>query len=45
MLVRRVAGLHVVLDMRTTEEDAIRLWPNDGTTITLGAQGLVEIAR
>lgn len=44
MLVRR-AGFHVVVDVRTIEEDAVRLWLDDGSTITLGAKGLVEIAR
>jgi hypothetical protein len=45
MLVRRLAGFHVVVDIRTIEKDAIRLWLEDGTTITLGPKGLVEIAR
>ncbi len=45
MLVRRLAGFHVVVDVRTIEEDAVRLWLDDGSTITLGAKGLVEIAR
>jgi len=45
MLVRRLAGFHIVLDVRTIEEDAVRLWLDDGSTITLGVQGLIEIAR
>lgn len=45
MLVRRLVGFHVVVDVRTIEEDAVRLWLDDGNTVTLGAQGLVEIAR
>lgn len=45
MLVRRLASFHIVVDVRTIEEDAVRLWLDDGGTITLGAQGLVEIAR
>ena len=45
MLVRRLAGFHVVVDVRTIEEDAVRLWLDDGSTITLGEKGLVEIAR
>jgi hypothetical protein len=45
MLVRRLAGFHVVVDIRTIEEDAVRLCLDDGSTITLGAEGLVEIAR
>jgi hypothetical protein len=45
MLVRRLASFHVVVDVRTIEGDAVRLWLDDGSTITLGAQGLVEIAR
>ena len=45
MLVRRLAGFHVVVDVRIIEDDAVRLWLNDGSTITLGAEGLVEIAR
>jgi hypothetical protein len=45
MLVRRLVGFHVVVDVRTIEEDALRLWLDDGSTITLGVNGLVEIAR
>ena len=45
MLVRRLAGFHVVVDVRTIEENVVRLWLDDGSTITLGAEGLVEIAR
>jgi hypothetical protein len=45
MLVRRLAGFHVVVDVRLIEEDATRLWLDDGSTITLGVTGLVEVAR
>jgi hypothetical protein len=45
MLVRRLAGFHVVVDMNVIEENAIRLWLDDGTTITLGPTGLIEVAR
>jgi hypothetical protein len=45
MLVRRLAGFHVVVDVRLIEDDATRLWLDDGSTITLGARGLVEVAR
>lgn len=45
MLVRRLAGFHVVVDVRTVEEDAIRLWLDDGSTVSLGPEGLIEIAR
>jgi hypothetical protein len=44
MIVRRLSGFHVVVDIRTIEEDAVRLWLDDGNTITLGAKGLVEVA-
>ena len=40
MLVRRLAGFHVVADVRTIELDAIRLWFADGSTITLGPKAL-----
>ncbi len=45
MLVRRLAGFHVVVDVGTIEKDAIRLWLEDGSTITLGPKALVEVAR
>ena len=45
MLVRRLAGFHVVVDVRSIEDSGIRLWLDDGATITLGAQGLIEVAR
>lgn len=45
MIVRRLAGFHVVVDVRAIEEDAVRLWLADGSTLTLGAKGLVEVAR
>lgn len=44
MLVRPLASFYIVVDARTIEEDAVRLWLDDGSTITFGAQGLVEIA-
>lgn len=45
MLVRRLAGFHVVVDVRTIEDNGVRLWLDDGGTITLGSEGLVEVAR
>ncbi|MBV9719285.1 MAG: hypothetical protein JOZ77_08195 [Candidatus Eremiobacteraeota bacterium] len=45
MLVRRIAGFHVVVDLRSIEDDGIRIWLDDGGTITLGSNGLVEVAR
>ncbi|HVR45236.1 MAG TPA: hypothetical protein VMT95_01150 [Candidatus Binatia bacterium] len=36
MLVRRLAGFRVVVDVRLIEDDATRLWLDDGSTITLG---------
>ena len=45
MLVRRLAGFHVVVDVRVIEDNAVRLWLDDGDTITLGSDGLVEVAR
>lgn len=45
MLIRRLAGFHVVVGVRTIEENPVRLWLDDGSTATLGAEGLVEIAR
>jgi hypothetical protein len=45
MLVRRLAAFHVVVDIRLIEDDATRLWLEDGSTITLGVRGLVEVAR
>jgi hypothetical protein len=44
MLVRRLAGFHVIVDVGSTEDDAVRLWLEDGSTITLGSSGLVEVA-
>jgi hypothetical protein len=44
MLVRRLAGLHVIVDVRVIEGDAVRLWLDDGRTITLGAMGLIDVA-
>ena len=45
MLVRRLAGFQVVVDVRLTEDDGVRIWLDDGGTITLGSKGLVEVAR
>jgi hypothetical protein len=45
MLVRRLAGFHVVVDVRSIEDNGVRLWLDDGATITLGSDGLVEVAR
>jgi hypothetical protein len=45
MLVRRLAAFQVVVDVRLIEDDATRLWLEDGSTITLGSRGLVEVAR
>jgi hypothetical protein len=45
MLVRRLAGFHVVVDVKSIEDDGIRIWLDDGATITLGSEGLVEVAR
>ena len=45
MLVRRLAGFHVVVDIKAVEDTGTRLWLSDGSTITLGGEGLVEVAR
>ena len=45
MLVRRFAGFHVVVDVKSIEDDGVRLWLSDGSTFTLGDDGLVEVAR
>ena len=45
MLVRRLAGFHVVVDIASFEDDGIRIWLSEGSTITLGPEGLVEVAR
>lgn len=45
MLVRRLAGFHVIVDVRSIEDNGVRLWLDDGGTITLGSEGLVEVAR
>jgi hypothetical protein len=44
MLVRRLAGFHVVVDIRVIEDGAVRLWLDDGS-MTLRAIGLIEAAR
>ncbi|HET6276260.1 MAG TPA: hypothetical protein VFE16_10065 [Candidatus Cybelea sp.] len=45
MLVRRLAGFHVVVDVKSIEDGGVRIWLSDGSTITLGCEGLVEVAR
>ena len=45
MIVRRLAGFHVVVDTKAIEDSGTRLWLSDGSTITLGPEGLVEVAR
>jgi hypothetical protein len=45
MLVRRLAGFYVVVDIKAVEDTGTRLWLSDGSTITLGPEGLVEVAR
>ena len=45
MLVRRLAGFHIVVDIKAVEGTGTRLWLSDGSTITLGPEGLVEVAR
>lgn len=45
MLVRRLTGFHVVVDIGTVEQHAIRLRLDDGNAITHGVTGLVEVAR
>jgi hypothetical protein len=43
-VVRWLACWHVVVDIATIE-DGVRLWLDDGCTITLGTEGLVEVDR
>jgi hypothetical protein len=45
MLVRRLASFHVVVDVRLFEGNGVRLWLDDGDTIRLESEGLVEVAR
>lgn len=45
MLVRRLAGFCVVVNIKAVEDTGTRLWLSDGSTITLGPGGLVEVAR
>ena len=45
MLVRRLGGFYVVVDIAPFEDDGIRIWLSNGSTITLGRDGLVEAAR
>jgi hypothetical protein len=45
MLIRWLAAFHVVVDVQQIDEGAIRLWLDNGDTITLGPTGLVEVAR
>ena len=42
-LVRRLAGFHAVVDVRGIEDGAVRLWLDDGSTVTLGAIDLIEV--
>jgi hypothetical protein len=35
MLVRRLAGFHVVVDITAIEDDGVRIWLSDGSTISL----------
>jgi hypothetical protein len=44
-LVRQLEGVHVVVDVRLIEDNCVRRWLDDGGTITLGSEGLVEAAR
>lgn len=34
MLVRQLAGFHVVVDVRSIEDNGVRLWLDDGGTVT-----------
>jgi hypothetical protein len=45
MLVRWLAAFHVVVDVHGVDDGAIRLWLDNGDTITLGPTGLVEAAQ
>jgi hypothetical protein len=45
MVVRRLAGFHVVVDIKAIEDGGTRFWLSDGSTMTLGPEGLIEIAR
>jgi hypothetical protein len=45
MLVRRLGAFQAVVDVCAIEDHATRLWLDDGSSITLGARGLVEVAR
>jgi hypothetical protein len=42
MLVPRFAGFRVVVDVCSIEESGIRLWLDDGATITLGSRDLLK---
>jgi hypothetical protein len=44
-LVRRLAGFHGVIDVRSIEDDGVRIWLDDGGTITLGSKRFVKVAR
>jgi transposase len=37
MLMRRLAGFHVAVDVRPIEDNGVRVWLNDGGAITLGS--------
>jgi hypothetical protein len=45
MLVRRLAGFYVVVDIAPLEDDGVRIWLSDGSTITLSPEALLEVAR
>jgi hypothetical protein len=38
-LVGRLAGFHAVVDVRLIEDNGVRLWLDDGGTITLWIEG------
>ncbi|MFY9664352.1 MAG: hypothetical protein WAK19_07850 [Candidatus Cybelea sp.] len=45
MLVRRLPGFHILVDIKAVESTGTRLRLSDGSTMTLGPEGLVEVAR
>jgi hypothetical protein len=45
MLGRWLAGFHVIVDVGSTKDDAVRLWLEDGSTTTLGSSSLGEVAQ
>lgn len=42
---RGLAGFLVVVDIAAIGDEGIRIWLNDGSTISLGPEGLVEVTR